>query len=114
MRASREAPCVGMRLALSRVDGATPRDQRHLQNLYALEPHQEKAIDEEIESALNRETSEDDTHPSPLERFRLVSRVVSSNQSARSGPVWELFADRDTITQEMSSQIEKMAHSEAA
>ena len=87
---------------------------RALQNVYALESHQEKAIDEEIESALNRATSEDDTHPSPLERFRLISRVVSSSQSDRSGLVWELFANRDTITQEMSSQIERMVHSGAA
>ncbi len=87
---------------------------RALQNIYALEPRQEKAIDQEIESVLNRETSEDDTHPSPFERFRLVKRVDSSKQSARSGSVWELFSDRDTITQEMSSQIERMVQSEAA
>ena len=87
---------------------------RALQNIYELQPQQEKAIDEEIESALNRETSYDDTHPSPFERFRLVSRVVSSNQSTRSGSVWGLFADRDKITQEMSSQIETMVHSDAA
>ena len=90
------------------------KSARALQNIYALEPHQEKAIDEEFETVLNRETSEDDTHPSPFERFRLVSRVVSANQSARSGSVWELFADRDTITQEMSSQIERMVHPPAA
>ena len=87
---------------------------RALQNIYALELHQEKAIDEEIESALNRATSEDDTHPSPLDRFRLVSRVVCSNQPDRSGSVWELFANRDALTQEMSSQIERMVHADAA
>lgn len=63
---------------------------------------------------LNRETSEDDTHPSPFERFRLVSRVVSANESVRAGSAWELFADRDIITQEMSSQIERMVHTSAA
>ena len=90
------------------------RSGRALQDIYALEPRREKAIEEEIESVLNRKTSEDDTHTSPFERFRLVSRVVSSNHSARSGPVWDLFAHRDTITQEMSSQIERMVHSDAA
>lgn len=85
---------------------------RALQNIYTLEPHPEKAIDEKYETALNRQTSEEDTHPSPVDRFRLVSRVVSPNQKlARSGSVWELFADRDKITQEMSSQIERRVHS---
>jgi Zn-dependent protease with chaperone function len=87
---------------------------RALQNMYALEPHQEKAVGEEIESALNRATSEDDTHPSPLDRFRLVSRVGSVNQWDRSGSVWELFANREAITQQMNSEIERMVHSAAA
>ena len=87
---------------------------RALQNMYALEPRQDKAVDEEIESALNRTTSEDDTHPSPLARFRLISRVVSCNQSDRCGLVWELFANREAVTQEMSSQIERMVHSATA
>lgn len=87
---------------------------RSLQNMYALEPHQEKAVDEDIENALNRTTSEDDTHPSPVDRFRLISQVVSVNQSDRSGSVWELFADREAITTEMTSQIERMVHSATA
>lgn len=87
---------------------------RALRNIYTLEPHEEKAVDEEIETALNRATSEDDTHPSPIERFRLIRQVASSCKSDRSGSVWELFSDRDTITQEMSSQIETMVHSAAA
>ena len=87
---------------------------RAIQNVYALETQQDKAIDEEVDSVLGRQTSEEDTHPSPVDRFRLVSRVVCSNQAARSGEVWELFADRDRMTQEMNSQIDKMVHSGAA
>ncbi len=87
---------------------------RALQNIYALEFHQDKAMDDQIENALNCATSEDDTHPSPLERFRLISRISSSNRSDRDGWVWELFADRETITKEMNSQIDKMVHSTAA
>ena len=42
-----------------------------LQNVYTLEMQPEKPLEEEIDKALNRQTSEDDTHPSPVDRFRL-------------------------------------------
>ena len=84
------------------------RSGRALQNVYALETQPEKTLEEAIDNALNRQTSEDDTHPSPVDRFRLVSRVVCQNQPAPSAPMWDLFADREAITKEMSSQIEKM------
>ena len=81
---------------------------RTLQNVYALETQQEKTLEEAIDSALNRQTSEDDTHPSPVDRFRLVANVVCRNQPGPSGLMWDLFADREAITKEMSSLIEKM------
>lgn len=81
---------------------------RTLQNVYALEMQQEKTLEDAIGNALNRQTSEDDTHPSPVDRFRLVSRVISQNQPVPSGVMWDLFADRKALTTEMSSQIEKM------
>lgn len=87
---------------------------RAIQNIYTLRTQQDKAIDDEVDSVLGHQTSEEDTHPSPVDRFRLVNRVACSNQAARSGEVWELFADRDRMTQEMSSQIDKMVHSAAA
>ena len=41
-----------------------------------------------IDQAINRPTSEDDTHPSPADRFRLVSRVICESQPAPSGEKW--------------------------
>lgn len=82
---------------------------RALQNLYALEIQSEKMLEDQIDHAINRATSEDDTHPSPVERFRLVSRVICQSAPTSSGPMWDLFADREAITGEMSSQIEKIA-----
>ena len=79
-----------------------------LQNVYALEVQPERELEEAIDQAINRQTSEDDTHPSPVDRFRLVSRILCQNQPAPSGPMWDLFANREAITKEMSSQIEKM------
>jgi hypothetical protein len=74
----------------------------------------EKEVEEAIDHTINRETSEDDTHPSPGDRFRLVSRIVCQNQVAPSGSMWDLFADRDAIAREMSLKIENMAKASAA
>ena len=75
---------------------------RALQNLYALEIQSEKMLEEQIDHAINRPTSEDDTHPSPAERFRLASRVICQNAPTSSGSMWDLFTDREAITREMS------------
>jgi len=93
---------------------AALRSDRTLQNVYTLEIWPVKWIEQEIDNALNRQTSEDDTHPSPVDRFRLVSGVVCQNQPAPSGPVWNLFADREAITKEMSSEIENMVRAEVS
>ena len=87
---------------------------RALQNVYGLEMQPEKTLEEAVQNALNRQTSEDDTHPSPADRFRLVNRVVCQNRPAPSGPMWDLFADHEAITKEMSSQIERMVKAAVA
>jgi Zn-dependent protease with chaperone function len=86
---------------------------RALQNVYAFEVQPEKELEEAIDNAINRQTCEDDTHPSPLDRFRLVSRVVCQNQAAPSGPMWDLFANREALTKEMSVEIENMVKASA-
>ena len=80
--------------------------RRALQNLYELRVVGNPDLEEEIESSLNRETSEDDTHPSPRDRFRFTSRIVVATEEPISGVVWELFRDRDALTNEMTSQIQ--------
>ena len=58
---------------------------------------------------MNRSTSEDDTHPSPMERFRLARRVTCNNESGPTGMVWDLFPNRIAITDEMSQLVLKQA-----
>ena len=58
-------------------------------------------------TALERKTSQDDTHPAPAERFRLAQRVKSRDEMPADGTVWELFADREAITREMSQLVER-------
>jgi Zn-dependent protease with chaperone function len=88
--------------------GAT---RRALQNLYELPEAKGGASERDVEAAfrqsLERETSEDDTHPAPSERFRLARRVRSKGEPEADGTVWELFADREALTREMSQLVEQ-------
>ena len=56
--------------------------------------------------ALNRETREDDTHPSPNDRFRFTRRITSQTEPALSGMVWDLFTNREALTSEMTKMVQ--------
>jgi hypothetical protein len=79
---------------------------RSLHNLYDLQISSEASLEEEIKKALTRLTSEDDTHPSPSDRFRLVHKIRCETRSFDAGMVWDLFQDREKLTAEMSSLID--------
>jgi Zn-dependent protease with chaperone function len=83
------------------------RESRALQNLYEVKTVGEN-IDEKIREAINRPSTEDDTHPAPAERFRLAKRIVSSESPSAEGMVWDLFNDKDGLTYEMSQLIERL------
>ncbi len=80
--------------------------RRALQNLSELRVVGNPDLEEEIENSLNRQTTEDDTHPSPRDRFRFTGRIVIATEEPVSGAVWDLFRDRDALTREMTSQIQ--------
>jgi hypothetical protein len=63
-------------------------------------------VESKIEETLNRETSEDDTHPSPNDRFRFISRIVSASEQPVAGQVWDLFKDKEALTLEMTKLVE--------
>ena len=83
--------------------------RRALQNLYELPEAKGGEAERDVETAfresLGRRTSEDDTHPAPSERFRLAARVKTKGEPAADGTVWELFADREALTREMSELV---------
>jgi hypothetical protein len=80
--------------------------QRALQNLYELSGGDSADIVRSAAETLNRETSEDDTHPSPADRFRFTRRIRSQSEPPISGMVWDLFKDRAALTAEMTSLIQ--------
>ncbi len=90
-------------------------EPRPLQNLYELPAPDGDKVTAEFEKALNRPTTEDDTHPGPRDRFRLVARLQEPICPPREGEVWELFQDPEGIRREMLAQIDKQVapHREA-
>ncbi len=91
--------------------GAALSGNRAFSNLYDLELSDDSdhaSIEEEFNRSLERETTEDDTHPSAKDRFRYIDGASSSEVEPLSGKVWDLFADRAAITTEMNNLIEKL------
>ena len=92
-------------LAAKEID-ACVQARRALQNLYELRLDQNSNLQQEIGESLNRETSDDDTHPSPKDRFRLTRRITGANELPATGMVWDLFRNREALTNEMTSLVQ--------
>ena len=89
-------------------------DGRALQNLYELPITAHEEAESMARDSLTRVTSEDDTHPSPLDRFRYVERITSQTEAQISGEVWNLFKDRAGLTTEMTSMVQQELYSYAS
>jgi Zn-dependent protease with chaperone function/tetratricopeptide (TPR) repeat protein len=85
--------------------------RRDLNNLYQLqvspEAFDQQMIENKINDIITRPTTEDDTHPSPIDRFRLAQRIVCDNPPQSNAMVWDLFASRESLTDEMSKLIDE-------
>lgn len=81
---------------------------RPLQNLYVPLPDTTRDDEEaQIKAALARPTTDDDTHPGPQDRFRLIAPIPASERPAQSGTAWDLFNDPDTIIRRLLDEVEK-------
>lgn len=97
---------VEFQLAAELEINESASSQRALQNLYGLQVADNPDVESMVEETLNRETSEDDTHPSPNDRFRFIRRIVISSEQPVSGQVWDLFKDKEALTLEMTKLVE--------
>jgi hypothetical protein len=105
---------VGQAL-LERVEPATNEiqqavdGQRAMANLYRLPApkgdREEVEVEGEVQRLLSAETSEDDTHPTPQDRFRLGARIASRALAGETGAVWGLFRDPEGLMNEMTVTI---------
>jgi Zn-dependent protease with chaperone function len=80
--------------------------QRPLHNLYTASVAGEPSVEERITESLAAPTTEDNTHPGPQDRFRLVRRVTTPPEPPIEAGVWDLFADPAKITSEMNALIQ--------
>src|SRR5262249_8772420 len=83
------------------------KSRRPLQNLYELDSRNLSIIEDKFKEAITRPTTQDDTHPGPLDRFRYAARIVSSKLEPAPGMVWDLVWDRESLTKEMSDSINR-------
>lgn len=79
---------------------------RPINNLYELTGNSENEIEEELKKALSQETTEDDTHPGPSDRFRYIQGIGTTRISDGSAYVRDLFVNWESLTAEMTTSIE--------
>ena len=84
------------------------RARRPLQNLYDLEPRNMASVEEKYREAMARPTTQDDTHPGPMDRFRYAARIALSSVDQAPGNVWDLFSDRQSLINEMHEAISRI------
>jgi Zn-dependent protease with chaperone function len=94
------------------------RTRTHLRALFEPNPslgsQNAASVASELEQDLNRPSSPDDTHPSPVDRFALARRVQGAVRTESDGLVWDLFADKPGLLQEMVKLLADQVGLEAA
>ncbi|MCL2650073.1 MAG: M48 family metalloprotease [Candidatus Azobacteroides sp.] len=80
---------------------------RPFNNLYELSGDLSDSIETELQMAINQETTEDDTHPSPNDRFHYIANVNDSNINYDTSKIKDLFINWDEITAAMTEVVEK-------
>lgn len=104
---------VARDVAFGRGVDATIQDaierRRALPNLYdhVVEPTADAALTTEIETAMAREPTPYDSHPSPRQRLAWAAQlaVTRAPQPDDDAPVWALFADRDEVERAMTATV---------
>jgi Zn-dependent protease with chaperone function len=88
---------------------AAVESKRPLTNLYSLpdptDTDTRASIAQAVTAALEADTSEDDTHPAPKDRFRFGARVTADPVGHATGAVLDLFANVDALTKELTEVV---------
>jgi Zn-dependent protease with chaperone function len=93
----------------NREFSAAAEAERPIANIYELDlpddPQYRAEIQQLIDRALSAETTADDTHPSPKDRFRLGERIHGAASPASRGAAWQLFGDAAAIKTRLHDAI---------
>lgn len=84
---------------------AEHRPLRNIYNLQVQSDEEQQEIEALVVEALSSTTSDIDTHPAPIDRFRMAEKVQGAAHVPVSGYVWEFFPNRDALTVEMNKVI---------
>lgn len=95
-----------IKLANNEIEEAR-KSKRPFNNLYDLSDGFSEDIEKEVTKALNRETTNEDTHPSPVDRFRFVKGLGKDKENTDDTYVRDLFKDWHALTIEMTKSIEE-------
>lgn len=80
--------------------------KRPLNNLYEIKGIHDEEIEDELNNALTSKTTEDDTHPSPADRFRYIEGIKSTNATNDDSLITDLFQNWKALTDEMTNTID--------
>ena len=72
----------------------------------------EAEIESVFKTEFARETTEDDTHPSGIDRVRLAEKIKGQTHDSIDGMVWDLFANREAFTNGMVLMAEEQIRGE--
>ena len=90
-------------------------DRRKFNNIYDLKlvnDDDEAEIESVFKTEFARETTEDDTHPSGIDRVRLAEKIKGQTHDSIDGMVWDLFANREAFTNGMVLMAEEQIRGE--
>ncbi len=85
---------------------AAGRPVNNIYDLHVSDDAKIKEIDEAFAEIVNRPTTNDDTHPSPKDRYRYLEGIQPKTLEKLNGSVWDLFSDRNAVIAEMNSVVE--------
>jgi Zn-dependent protease with chaperone function len=74
-------------------------------NVYT-NPELTNKYSDDLEKSLNCNTTEDDTHPSPKDRFKFVSKFDTTSSPVDNNPITDLLSDWPGIQKEMRDYID--------
>jgi hypothetical protein len=83
------------------------KSRQALQRMYDAEAADATTVENDFKKLMERETTDDDTHPSPRDRFRLIAGVKAQKCPDRPGELWDLFVDQTALKRDMLGRIEQ-------
>lgn len=86
------------------------QQKRYLYNLYTLAPDSEQkegAFAQQVAEAMNRETSDYDSHPAMKDRIAFVQMVQGAAETHDNRPATGLFAQLEALQNEMTAVVQK-------